>query len=142
MSAGKDAGGVEAPHLPVMLEEVLAALAPRPDGFYVDATFGRGGHAGAILARLSEKGALLAMDRDPEAVAAAREALGGDPRVTIMHAPFSRLDEAVEACGRPADGIHAVQLELVQRTYMSEQAPYGYLPEAAAQVRPLSLIHI
>jgi 16S rRNA (cytosine1402-N4)-methyltransferase len=45
------------------------------------------------------------MDRDPEAVAAARETLGGDPRVTIMHAPFSRLGEAVDSCGRPADGI-------------------------------------
>jgi 16S rRNA (cytosine1402-N4)-methyltransferase len=88
-----------------MLDEVLAALAPRPDGFYVDATFGRGGHARAILARLSERGAMLAMDRDPEAVAAAREALGGDPRVTILHAPFSRLGEAVDAAGRRADGI-------------------------------------
>jgi 16S rRNA (cytosine1402-N4)-methyltransferase len=88
-----------------MLDEVLAALSPRPDGFYVDATFGRGGHARAILARLSEKGALLAMDRDPDAVAAARAALGSDPRVAIVHAPFSRLGEALDACPRQADGI-------------------------------------
>jgi 16S rRNA (cytosine1402-N4)-methyltransferase len=88
-----------------MLDEVLAALAPRPDGFYVDATFGRGGHARAILARLSDKGALLAMDRDPEAVAAAQAALGGDPRVTLLRAPFSSLGTAIDACGRRADGI-------------------------------------
>jgi hypothetical protein len=111
-----------------MLDEVLAALAPRPDGFYVDATFGRGGHARAILARLGEKGALLAMDRDPEAVAAAREALGGDPRVTIVHAPFSRLGEAwtpaaarptascsTSACPRPSSTIPARGLQLPAR---------------------------
>lgn len=88
-----------------MLEEALEALAPRDDGSYVDATFGRGGHSRALLARLGKRGTLLAIDRDPQAVAAAREALGADPRVTVAHAPFSRLAGLVAAAGRPADGI-------------------------------------
>lgn len=88
-----------------MLDEALHALAPRDDGFYVDATFGRGGHSRALLARLGTRGTLLAIDRDPQAVAAAREAIGSDPRVTVAHAPFSLLDELVAGVGRPADGI-------------------------------------
>ncbi len=88
-----------------MLEEALRALAPRDDGSYVDATFGRGGHSRALLQRLGKKGTLLAIDRDPQAIAAARDSLGADPRVTVVHASFSRLDELVAATGRPADGI-------------------------------------
>jgi len=102
------AGGVKAgagEHAPVLLGEALDALAVQADGFYVDATFGRGGHARAILARLGEQGRLLAIDCDPQAVAAAREALGGDPRATIVHASFARLGEVLREAGRPPDGI-------------------------------------
>ena len=59
-------------HLPVLLHEAVAALAIRPDGVYVDGTFGRGGHSRHILQALGPKGRLLALDRDPEVVAAAR----------------------------------------------------------------------
>jgi 16S rRNA (cytosine1402-N4)-methyltransferase len=75
----------------VLLEPVLHALAINPEGTYVDATFGRGGHALAILARLSARGSLLVLDRDPEAIAAARRHLAHDPRVRIAHASFDRL---------------------------------------------------
>jgi len=92
-------------HAPVLLAEALAALAVRAMGFYVDATFGRGGHSAAILAQLGEQGALLAIDRDPDAVAHGRALLGADPRATIVHAPFSTLGEQVRATGRKADGI-------------------------------------
>jgi 16S rRNA (cytosine1402-N4)-methyltransferase len=103
-AAGGDSGGA-AGHAPVLLGEVLEALAVQPDGFYVDATFGRGGHSAAILARLGERGKLLAIDRDPQAVAAARAQLGPDPRFNVVHAPFSQLAAALEGSGRHADGI-------------------------------------
>jgi len=103
-NAGGGSGGA-AEHAPVLLDEALAALAVRPDGFYVDATFGRGGHTSAILGRLGRQGKLLAIDRDPQAVVAAQALLGADPRASVVHAAFSRLAEVVGDAGRPADGI-------------------------------------
>jgi 16S rRNA (cytosine1402-N4)-methyltransferase len=103
-NAGGGSGGA-AGHAPVLLDEALDALAVRPDGFYVDATFGRGGHTRAILAQLGKQGKLLAIDRDPQAVVAAKALLGADPRASVVQAPFSRLAEVVDEAGRPADGI-------------------------------------
>lgn len=80
-----------AEHTPVLLEEVLAALAIRPDGIYLDGTFGRGGHAAEILARLGPEGRLLAADKDPQAVAVARQRFGADPRFAIERGSFTGL---------------------------------------------------
>lgn len=80
-------------HQPVLLEEVLDALAVKPDGVYVDGTFGRGGHAAAILARLGPAGKLLAMDKDPEAVQSARSQFGNDPRFEIEQGAFTMLSQ-------------------------------------------------
>jgi 16S rRNA (cytosine1402-N4)-methyltransferase len=87
------------PHQPVLLTEALASLAVARDRCYVDGTFGRGGHAAAILAALGPAGRLIALDRDPAAVAAARQRFGGDPRFAIHHAPFSSLARILEAEG-------------------------------------------
>ena len=86
-------------HRPVLVGEVLRALAIRPAGLYVDATFGRGGHSAAILERLGESGRLIALDRDPSAVAAARRRFGDDARVSIYQQRFSRLGEVLDAAG-------------------------------------------
>ncbi len=86
-------------HLPVMLDEVLAALDIQPAGIYVDATFGRGGHSGAILERLGAQGRLIALDRDPAAVAEARSRFAADERFTIVHSVFSGLRAALEPLG-------------------------------------------
>lgn len=75
----------------MLLQEALEGLALRNDGWYVDATYGRGGHSAQILARLGSQGRLLALDKDADAVADAREQLGGDPRFTIEHAGFEEL---------------------------------------------------
>jgi len=80
-------------HRPVLLEEVIAGLALRADGVYVDGTFGRGGHSRAILERLSPAGTLIALDRDPEAEAAARSIV--DSRFRFFRARFSSLQEVL-----------------------------------------------
>ncbi|MDO8958240.1 MAG: 16S rRNA (cytosine(1402)-N(4))-methyltransferase RsmH [Rhodocyclaceae bacterium] len=103
MSAATPAGQLPA-HLPVLLAEAVAALAIKPEGIYVDATFGRGGHSRAILDALNPAGRLIALDRDPTAVAAG--SLIDDPRFTLIHAAFSRLDEVLTAQGvAQVDGI-------------------------------------
>ena len=91
-------------HVTVLLEEAVAALDIRPDGVYVDATFGRGGHSRAILARLGSEGRLIALDRDPAALAAGEE--WKDARFSLIHTAFSGLGEAVRQQGfDQVDGV-------------------------------------
>jgi len=85
----------DAGHVPVLLEETLAALAIRPGGIYVDATFGRGGHSRAILSRLDASGRVVALDRDPAAEDAARDIR--DPRFVFRRAWFSELPAELAA---------------------------------------------
>ncbi len=94
-------------HRPVLLEEVVEALNIRPDGKYLDGTFGRGGHSRAILAGLSRKGCLFTLDRDPEAVAAGKELLGNDPRFSIVQGNYAELERYVHEWGveKGLDGI-------------------------------------
>jgi 16S rRNA (cytosine1402-N4)-methyltransferase len=91
-------------HVTVLLEEAVAALAVRPNGVYLDATFGRGGHSRAILARMGAAGRLLAFDRDPEAAHAGRAI--EDSRFTLLRRPFSELREGAKEAGFSGfDGI-------------------------------------
>jgi 16S rRNA (cytosine1402-N4)-methyltransferase len=93
-------------HLPVLLHPAVDALAieSRREGTFVDATFGRGGHSRLILERLGPRGRLIGMDRDPEAIAAAREIR--DPRFAPVHARFSELHATLAALhAGGADGV-------------------------------------
>jgi 16S rRNA (cytosine1402-N4)-methyltransferase len=94
-------------HTPVLLPQVLAALNIQASGVYMDATFGRGGHAGAILEKLIANGRLLLLDRDPTAVAEARARFSQDSRVSIFLAPFSSLAACADQVqpGLQFDGI-------------------------------------
>ncbi len=86
-------------HEPVLCEEAIAALNIRPDGIYMDATFGRGGHTRAILARLGPEGRLLALDRDPQAADEAEREWAHDVRFTFVRRPFSMLGKTIEERG-------------------------------------------
>jgi S-adenosyl-methyltransferase mraW len=86
-------------HIPVLGEEAVNALAIQRDSIYVDATFGRGGHARRILAQLGEKGKLYAFDKDPEAVAAGKQLEQQDQRFTIIHAGFVTMRQELAQKG-------------------------------------------
>ncbi|MCQ9377504.1 16S rRNA (cytosine(1402)-N(4))-methyltransferase RsmH [Methyloversatilis sp. XJ19-49] len=91
-------------HIPVLLTEALDALAVRPDGVYVDGTFGRGGHSRGLLARLGANGRLIALDRDPSAIAAGQAIT--DERFTLVHARFAELADVLDELDVTAvDGV-------------------------------------
>ena len=84
-------------HLPVLFNEVLHELAIKPDGTYIDCTFGRGGHSRGILEKLGAKGQLLALDRDLDAIQSeVAQELIKDPRFQLEHCCFSQLQQVVE----------------------------------------------
>jgi len=97
-------------HLPVLLYQAVDALdvASRLDGTFVDATFGRGGHSRLILERLGVRGRLIAIDRDPDAIRAAREIR--DPRFVPVHARFSELEATLDALR--TGGVEGVLFDL------------------------------
>ncbi len=96
-------------HIPVMVEEAIAYLAPRPGGVYVDCTIGAGGHASRIAAALGPAGRLIGLDRDPAALRAAEERLRGvAPRVDLARANFARLGAVLSQLDTgPVDGLLA-----------------------------------
>ncbi|MBS0347081.1 MAG: 16S rRNA (cytosine(1402)-N(4))-methyltransferase RsmH [Proteobacteria bacterium] len=110
-----------APHITVLLEEAVAALAIKPDGVYVDGTFGRGGHSRAILARLGPQGRLIAFDRDPVAIAAGQAV--SDPRFELVHAPFSDFAEALAERG--IERVDGVLLDLGVSSPQLDEAERG-----------------
>ncbi len=87
-------------HTTVLLSEAVDALDLQPDGTYIDATFGRGGHTRLMLSKLSDKGRVIAFDKDPEAIAAAKQIQ--DPRLSIRHEGFAHLGDLPPAS---VDGV-------------------------------------
>jgi 16S rRNA (cytosine1402-N4)-methyltransferase len=93
-------------HQTVLLREAVDALVTAPDGFYVDGTFGRGGHSRGLLERLDENGHLLAVDKDPAACTVAGELAQGEPRFEFFHGSFAELPDQLRRMGIAAvDGI-------------------------------------
>jgi 16S rRNA (cytosine1402-N4)-methyltransferase len=95
-------------HTTVLLNEAVEALVQRPDGVYVDGTFGRGGHSRAILATLAPSGRLVALDRDPQAVASAAGI--ADARFSLHHVNFAAFADVLDALG--IDRIDGLLLDL------------------------------
>lgn len=109
-------------HIPVMLDEVVEGLAVRENGRYLDGTFGRGGHAAAILARLSPEGRLFLMDRDPTAIAVAGAGLATDPRVSLRHDNFATMGEWDALDG----GLDGILLDLGVSSPQLDDASRGF----------------
>jgi len=108
-------------HLPVLLEETLAALDVRPNGTYVDGTYGRGGHASAVLERLGPEGTLVVVDRDMQAIEHASQTLGSDLRVRIHHGTFDSIRDLL------GDGIaDGILLDLGVSSPQLDDAARGF----------------
>ncbi len=113
-------------HQPVLLEEVIAGLNIKPDGVYVDATFGRGGHSLAILQRLGSNGRLIALDKDPQAVQYGEKGpMKEDTRFEIVHASFAQMEQVLserdllnKVAGILMDlGVSSPQLDSAERGF-------------------------
>lgn len=111
-------------HVPVLAREAIAALAVKPAGVYVDGTFGRGGHSRLLLQALGPGGRLLALDRDPDAVAAGRELAEQDSRFEMVHSRFSELEELLVARG--AEQIDGLLLDLGISSPQVDDASRGF----------------
>jgi 16S rRNA (cytosine1402-N4)-methyltransferase len=127
--AGQGKQELGAPHTPVMLEEVLEWLRIKPDGVYVDATLGAGGHSAAIAALLST-GRLISLDRDAQALQIAQERLKEHAsKVSFIHTAFSKISQAVHGLGIAtvdgvlADlGVSSMQLDRPERGFSFREA--------------------
>ena len=112
-------------HVPVLLEEALQALQVKQDGVYVDATYGRGGHAREILQRLGAHGQLLVFDRDPQACEDARRKFGADARMKITQGPFSLLERTIDNLGL-AGKINGILFDLGVSSPQLDDALRGF----------------
>lgn len=111
-------------HTPVLADEFLDALCIDPDGIYVDATFGRGGHSRMLLSRLSSSGRLIALDRDPDAVAEGVRLHAEDPRFRIFHSDFASLEMAIDDAGW--DKVTAIGFDLGVSSPQLDRADRGF----------------
>ena len=114
--------GIASAHLPVLFAEVMDGLAVKEDGTYLDGTFGRGGHARGVLQRLGEKGRLLAMDKDPDAIAVAMRMADADARLSWRRGSFATLaDWPATAAGLDGVlldlGVSSPQLDVAERGF-------------------------
>lgn len=111
-------------HLSVLLKETVDGLNIRPDGIYIDGTFGRGGHSRQVLQRLGDEGRLIAIDRDPQAIEAATQ-FANDPRFQIVHGGFGQLADYIEDLGLMAK-IDGVLLDLGVSSPQLDDAERGF----------------
>jgi len=113
---------IEPAHVPVLAQEAVAALAIQPDGVYVDATFGRGGHSRLILGHLGAAGRLIALDRDPDAIRSGADLQ--DKRLTLMHSTFSRLGAVLGELGVPQ--VNGILLDIGVSSPQLDDATRGF----------------
>jgi 16S rRNA (cytosine1402-N4)-methyltransferase len=115
----------ESQHITVLLNEAVAALITDPSGFYVDGTFGRGGHSALVLQQLSPDGSLLGIDKDLTAIATAQSRFAEDSRFAIAHGSFAELAQLVEARGMTGK-VTGVLLDLGVSSPQLDEAERGF----------------
>ena len=115
---------MEFSHIPVMLEECMDGLDIRPDGIYVDGTAGGAGHSSAIAARLNEKGRLIALDRDPDAVAAATERLSVYPNARVYHRNYSEIRAVLDELD--IDCVDGILMDLGVSSFQLDEGSRGF----------------
>ncbi len=111
-------------HETVLLHEAVTALVTRPDGIYVDGTFGRGGHSREILAKISDGGRLLAIDKDPAAAEAARQLAADEPRLAFFHGSFIALPHQLHRMG--IDKVDGILVDLGVSSPQLDQGDRGF----------------
>lgn len=122
-------------HIPVLLEQCIEGLNINPDGIYIDCTAGGGGHSSAIAAKLSEKGRLYSLDRDPDAVKAASARLAEFPNARVIHRNYSELDAVLAELGINAvDGI-LMDLGVSSHQLDEESRGFSYHTNAPLDMR-------
>ena len=110
-------------HRSVLLREAVDALVVDPDGFYIDGTFGRGGHSALVLEQLSESGRLLDVDKDPQAIEFSEQRFGNEHRFSIWHGSFADMDQAAAA---DAGQVSGILLDLGVSSPQLDQAERGF----------------
>ncbi len=111
-------------HITVLLNEAVDALAVKPDGVYVDATFGRGGHSRLILSKLAENGRLVVFDKDPQAIVVAQALANQDKRVRVVHDGFATFAAALTALD--VDKIDGALFDLGISSPQIDEAARGF----------------
>ncbi len=111
-------------HIPVLFHETIDALNINPDGVTVDCTAGGGGHSAAVLERLSEKGRLICIDRDPDAVSVLQNRFGTDKRVTVVHENYSNISSVLRSLG--ISETDSVMADLGVSSYQLDEASRGF----------------
>ena len=121
---------MEFKHISVLLNESINGLAVNPDGVYVDCTAGGGGHSSAIAEKLSEKGMLIALDRDPDAVKAASEKLKAYKNARVIQSNYSDLRSVLDGLGIPA--VDGIIMDLGVSSYQLDETSRGFSYHADA----------
>ena len=111
-------------HVPVLLTQTIDGLDIKPDGIYVDCTAGGGGHSSAIAAKLSNKGRLISLDRDPDAVKAASERLSAFGNAQVIHRNYSELDKVLDELG--IDAVDGILMDLGVSSYQLDEESRGF----------------
>lgn len=111
-------------HIPVLLNEVIKGLDIKPDGIYADGTLGGAGHSQEILKRLSDKGRLIGIDQDEDAIEAAREKIGPDARVSIIRANYSEMPDILRRMN--IDGVDGILLDIGVSSHQLDTPDRGF----------------